>query len=525
MPNSKRSPAAARSELSRRRGARLELERRRRARTDLCAFANAVEIPGKPSTDDPDEWLFRPIETSVAAHHLLLMRGLQRIAQTPHGRMMVFMPPGSAKSTYGSVVFPAWFMGTRPGARIILASYGAELARKHGRRARQIARSGRYRAIFNAELSRESGAAAAWALTNGSEYMASGILAGITGNRAHGVLIDDPVKGREEADSATIRKKTRDAYEDDLKTRLVPGGWIVLIQTRWHEDDLAGSILPQGWNGESGPIPCRDGNVWEVLCLSAQCDLPDDPLGRRVGEYLWPEWFDPGHWAQFQHNARTWSALYQQRPTPAEGTYFKSGWLRRYAEAPARTTLRIYGASDYAVTAEGGDFTVHLVAGMDPKGDLYLLDLWRGQTTPDIWIEAWCDLVQKWAPTSWAEETGQIRAAVGPFLERRANERKAWTVREQFPTRHDKAVRAQSIRGRAASRGLYLPDHAPWTADFESELLRFPAGLHDDQVDALGLIGQLLDRMNAGPAAPPPEKLPEPPDLRRWRQDDTSWRL
>ncbi len=102
--------------------------------------------------------------------------------------------------------------------------------------------------------------------------MATGINAGVTGNRASGLIIDDPVKGREDADSELIRRKTREAYEDDLKTRLLPGGWIILIQTRWHEDDLAGSILPERWAGESGALQCRDGKVWDVVCLPAKCD-------------------------------------------------------------------------------------------------------------------------------------------------------------------------------------------------------------------------------------------------------------
>ncbi|WP_052763876.1 hypothetical protein [Microvirga massiliensis] len=239
-----------------------ELLRRRRARESLAGFVNAVEIPGKPVSDDPDAWLY-PIETSVAAHHLLLCDKLEAISSTPHGRLMVFMPTGSAKSTYASVVFPTWFMGKRPGARHILTSYGSDLARRHGRRARQIVRSRAYQSLFGTALSADSSAADEWALTNGSEYMAGGILSGITGNRAHGLLIDDPVKGREDADSPVIRRKTLDAYEDDLKTRLIPGGWIALIQTRWHEDDLAGSILPRGWKGESGSIECRNGNVWK----------------------------------------------------------------------------------------------------------------------------------------------------------------------------------------------------------------------------------------------------------------------
>ena len=138
------------------------------------------------------------------------------------------------------------------------------------------------------------------------------------------------------------------------------------------------------------------------------------------------------------------------------------------------------------------------MVGVDPEWRIYLLDLWRGQTTPDKWIEAFCDLVQMWQPIGWAEETGQIRASVGPFLDRRQRERRTYVARAQFPTRGDKSIRAQSIRGRMAMDGLYVPTGEHWYPALRSELLSFPAGKHDDAVDALGLIGQILDRMSAG---------------------------
>jgi predicted phage terminase large subunit-like protein len=168
--------------------------------------------------------------------------------------------------------------------------------------------------------------------------------------------------------------------------------------------------------------------------------------------------------------------------------------------------MRIYGGSDYAVTADGGDYTVHIVVGLDPEGRMYLLDLWRKQTASDEWIEAFCDLVTLWKPVGWAEEKGQISAGVGPALDKRQRERKAYVYREQFPTRGDKAVRAQSIRGRMPLEGLYVPTQASWYPAFRSELLSFPAGKHDDQVDALGLIGQLLDQMVPGQNPKPPPK-------------------
>jgi predicted phage terminase large subunit-like protein len=231
----------------------------------------------------------------------------------------------------------------------------------------------------------------------------------------------------------------------------------------------------------------------------------EDPLGRQPGDALWPEWFTDQMRADAKRDARLWSALYQQRPTPDEGAFFKVDWFRS-ASPPPPDQMRVYGASDYAVTADGGDYTVHVVVGIDPDGRMHLLDLWRKQAASDEWVEAWCDLVLKWKPMGWAEEHGQIKSGVGPFLEKRARERKAYTFREQFPTRGDKAVRAQSIRGRIAMDGLFIRPDAPWRADLISECLRFPAGVHDDQVDALGLVGQLLDKMVNGFVLPPSEK-------------------
>lgn len=310
------------SQLSLQAMAARELLIRRKARKSILDYTQAIEVPGRPAGSDPDSDFFLPVETTMAQHHRLILTELDAISRKPYGRLMLFMPPGAAKSTYASVVFPSAYLGREPNRRLILGSYGDELARKMGRRTRSIIKQRRYQGIFETGLINDSKAADQFALTNGSEYMATGMLGGVTGNRAHGIIIDDPVKGREQADSPTIRQKTWDAYEDDLKTRLIPGGWICLIQTRWHEDDLAGRILPEDWKGESGDILCRDKQIWRVVCLQARCETLNDPLGRQMGKYLWPEWFDQNHWAQFERNKRTWASLFQQLPRSTEGTLF-----------------------------------------------------------------------------------------------------------------------------------------------------------------------------------------------------------
>ena len=156
------------------------------------------------------------------------------------------------------------------------------------------------------------------------------------------------------------------------------------------------------------------------------------------GERLWPEWFTEDQVTEARSNAHKWVALYQQRPSAETGDYFKAEWLKPYTTAPDRQTLRIYGGSDYAVTSDGGDYTVHVVVGLDPEGRMYLLDLWRRQAASDEWVESFCDLVKQWKPMGWAAETGQIRSGVGPFLTARQRERQAYVVLETFPTRGDK---------------------------------------------------------------------------------------
>jgi predicted phage terminase large subunit-like protein len=419
-----------------------------------------------------------------ARHHNLLIEALEAVERGEIPRLAIFMPPGSAKSTYASVLFPPWLMHRRR-ANILAASHTTELAEKWGRRVRNLIAE--HSDTLQITLAEDSQAAGRWALQGGAEYYAAGVGTGIAGFRAKYGLIDDPIRSRKDADSELIRDRIWDWYLNDFRTRLVPNAAEVLIQTRWHEDDLAGRALNH--------------NNWHVISLPAEAE-GDDPLGRKPGEWLWSDGqYGYGEQlAELKKNtpARTWSALYQQRPAPEDGDYFKAEWLRPYDKAPARETLRIYGGSDYAVTADGGDYTVHVVVGLDPEGRMYLLDLWRKQSASDEWIEAFCDLVIQWKPMGWAEEQGQIKAGVGPFLERRQRERKAYCAREAFPTRGDKAVRAQSIRGRMAIEGLYVPKHAPWYAALQSELLSFPAGKHDDQVDALGLVGQLLDQMVSG---------------------------
>jgi predicted phage terminase large subunit-like protein len=435
-----------------------------------------------------------------APHHQLFIGEIEAFLESDDEVLLLFAPPGSAKSTYVSILLPSWYLAANPTHSILAATHNVEFAERWGRRVRNdIAADS---PVLGISLSEDSKAAARWSLASGGEYYGVGAGVGISGFRANLGVGDDLFGSREDAYSETVRQKRWDWYIDDFSARLKPGAKRILMNTRWHEEDVAGRVLEQI---ERKEIKGR------VISIAAIAEA-NDPLGRKPGEYLWddPDGYNYGAFLkarQRETSPMMWAALYQQRPAPEEGDYFKAAWLKPCDKLPGRETMRIYGGSDYAVTADGGDYTVHLVVGIDPEGRMYLLDLWRKQTASDEWIEAFCDLVTLWKPVGWAEEKGQISAGIGPALDKRQRERKAYVYRQQFPTRGDKAVRAQSIRGRMALEGLYVSTSAAWYAEFKSELLGFHAGKHDDQVDALGLIGQLLDQMVPGQAP----KKPEPP--------------
>ena len=426
-----------------------------------------------------------------ATHHQLLIRTLERVARGELKRVMFFLPPGAAKSTYASILFPPWFLGRNPNASAILASHSRELAERFGRRVRNIVGSAQFKDVFGFGVAPNSGAAGRWETARGGEFYAVGVDSSVTGRRADLAIIDDPVKGRAEADSPTVRQHTWDWYKADLWTRLKPGAALLYIGTRWHDDDLAGRIIEETKTG---------GEEFEIISIPAIAKPGvEDPLGREPGERLWKEWFSEEMFEIAQRDKRNWSALYQQEPMPESGDFFKTEWVRYYDRMPPRKELRTYGASDYAVTNDGGDFTVHLVAGVDPDDDIYLLDLWREQTSPDMWVEAELDMMQRWGTLQWAEEKGQIEKGVGPFLRKRQLERKIYNYRKSYATAGgDKAVRAQPIRGRMAMGKVYVPARAPWATNFVQELLRFPAGKYDDQVDAFALIGRMLDELVPG---------------------------
>ncbi len=440
--------------------AAVELLSRRKARAGLLAFAeytNPAYIP--------------------APHHALIAEKLEAVERGEIKRLMITMPPRHGKSELASRRFPAWYIGRNPGKQIIAASYNSDLAADFGREVRNIVSSPEYNKLFSTTLAADSQAANRWHTDAGGMYVAAGVGTAITGRGADILLIDDPFKDREEADSEIRRGRVWDWYTSTAYTRLMPGGAVIVINTRWHDDDLSGRLLADQEDG---------GDQWDVLSLPAI--QPD-------GSALWPAWYPLERLEQIRSvlPTRDWNSLYQQNPIPDDGDYFKSTWLNEYNDLPQG--MSIFGASDYAVTDGDGDYTEHGVFGIDTAGNVYVLDWWRGQTSSDVWIERKCDLILSHSPVCWFGEAGPIRRAVEPFMMRRMQERNAICRIEWLASIADKEARARSIQGLASMGRLYFPKNAPWKGDVQAQMLRFPAGKHDDAVDVFSLIGRGLQHV------------------------------
>ena len=356
--------------------------------------------------------------------------------------------------------------------------------------------------LLGYDLSPDSKAADRWTTTNGGEYFCSGVGSRIAGRRADLGLIDDPLGSKEDADSQQIRDKQWDWYNFDFKPRLKPGASVVLIQTRWHEDDLAGRIIE------------REGEDWTVIRIPLIAE-DNDPLGRKAGMVLWPEWFNEKMVADAK-KSDAFIPLYQNRPSPEEGDQFKQAWLCEYQPGELPRDLRYYAASDHAVgLKQTNDFTVMGCVGVDTNENIWVLpDLLWDRIDSGAAVEEMLSLVERHRPIEWWAEHDHIEKAIGPFLNKRMQERSVFFVLTELSGNADKVRKAQSIRGRAKQLKVFFPAFAPWWQKAKHELLSFPVGTHDDFVDFLANIGRGLDTI---------VRAVRPPEEQTWNPNE-DWR-
>ena len=420
----------------------------------------------------------------VPRHIELLNKALMDVASGKIKRLAVFMPPRHGKSELCSKYFPSWYLGTHPDDRIILCSAEADFAATWGQKVRDIFKE--HNAIYGVNVNDRSAARNRWDIAGHRGGMdTAGVGGQITGKGAEILIIDDPVKNAEQANSPTYREKAKDWYRSTAFTRLTPSGKVILIQTRWHEDDLGGWLL-----GED--------DDWTVISLPGLADSEDDALGREIGEPLWPELWTVDKLLQSKKTlGEYWfSAMYQQQPQPPEGGMLKRKWIQYYdPNDPAiRTKLdaaTYYLGSDLAISEkEEADYTTTCVIAAF-QDELYIVDWTRDHLTVMEQVEQINKQNQRYNIVMNGIETVAYQAALVQLL------RPYRLPIRQLPRTGtgDKVTRITSAWARTFEQArVYIPEGHPLMGEFENEYVHFPRGKHDDLLDATEVALTLADK-------------------------------
>lgn len=408
------------------------------------------------------------------------------------------MPPRHSKSMTITETLPSYYLGQFPEDRIIEISYNDTFARKFGKKNKEkVKEFGKQ--LFNIEIAHDSSAHDEWTLDNNIGGMISrGVLSGITGQGADLMIIDDPIKNREEADSETHREKIWDEWKDSFSSRLHPGAIVILILTRWHEDDLQGRLL----NEEYGK-PLN----WRVYNFPLEAE-ENDILGRKPGEPLWPERYGYSFIEERKRYPSSFNALYQGRPTSQEGNILKRDWWKYYDKLP-QMAIEIMSVDATFKDEDDSDFVAIQVWGKT-GANMYLIDNMKAQMNFPTTLQAIRNMKKKHPKVSsiLVEDKANgpaiismLRNEIGGII----------AVNPQG----GKVARVNAVSPHIESGNTFIPHDAEWIHDFVEECASFPKGKHDDQVDAMSqALNRFIYYYANLPAAPKPE-VPYP-----FRTDD-----
>jgi predicted phage terminase large subunit-like protein len=400
-------------------------------------------------------------------HLVYIQDQLNRITSGEIRKLMIFIPPRHGKSELATIRYPVFRMERDPSMRVMLGCYNQDLANLFSRQARRIAIS---RDLVGGGVKAQD----EWDLYGGGSFRAASIGGGgVTGRGANLIIIDDPIRSREDANNALFREKAWEWYSNDIRTRLEPGGAIILILTRWHNDDLAGRILASD-----------DGPNWTVCSLPAEAE-EGDPIGREMGAPLCPDRFDLPELKDLRSVLQLdYFALYQQRPVAEEGGLYQRAWFRY--DNPPRTAEGAYDFEQIVqawdtASSETGDYSVCVTAGVR-ENRAYVLDVYRARLeTPDL-LRQVKNQAERWQPNVLIVEDASSGIAVLQMLRRETR----LPILGVAPNRGGKLAHAKAnlpyVEG---GRVSFCP--GPYLPEFERELLSFPASRHDDQVDAFNI--------------------------------------
>lgn len=425
-----------------------------------------------------------------AAHLELIDSELFKACLTPNYRLMVNLPPRHGKSELISKYFPFWFLGRFPDKQVIFASYEATFAASWGRKVRDLVKN--YgKALFDISVREDNSAVQRFSLIQGGSMSCVGAGGPVTGKGADLLIIDDPVKNDAEANSPTFRENAWDWFNATAYTRLEPGGILILVMTRWHEDDLAGRILKRAE---------ETGEKWSIINLPSLAK-EDDILGRKPGAPLWPERFDEARLNRIKKQIGSYwfSALYQQSPSPESGGAFKRENIKYYSEQGdfsicddgKRYLLAdcpTMACADLATkTGERCDYTVILIFRITPNREVFIKEIIRGRYSAADHLN-----ILKSAYYSYNLRLIGIESVQYQIALTQAAAREGMPVKELRPDK-DKFTRSLPISAMMEAGRVYFNKNMNNLSEFEAELLSFPTGTHDDQADAFSYIYNMIN--------------------------------
>lgn len=462
------------------------MKRQLRARTSRDNLMDFIKFT-MPDPEDPNDVERSRYENML--HHDAIARVVEEVEKGEIQFLILTVPPRHGKSEIVSRRLPAWFLGKHPDQNVVVATYNDDFAKDFGAEVRSIMTSAPFKSVFpDTRLARGGAAKERLATTRGGQATFVGVGGSLTGRGAHLLIIDDIIKSYEEARSQAFRDRAWDWFTKVAMTRRMGKKLVVITFTRWHTDDIIGRLT----DPENEFYNAKLAEKIKIINLPAIAE-DSDPLGRLPGEALWPDRYG----LDFLDEQRAldpmgFEALYQQRPSVADGVLFRREHILFYDPGMIdEADLRIYCASDHAVTtSQRSDSTVLLRVGVDKQNHVYVLDCWWQKARTDAVVEAMLTMAsQTPKPLIWWAEKGHISKSIGPFLKKRMHETNTFFNLVEMTPAGDKEQRAQAISARASMGYVHFPKGKPWVEKAINELLAFPNGLHDDFVDAFAYVG------------------------------------
>lgn len=461
-----------------------------------------------PDPSDPDDVSKSKYEVTPQAK--LLCEIMEKVDRGELKRVAVSIGPQMGKSQILSRASPAWSIGRNPYINQILGSYNQDFANEFGFEVRNIIQSPVYSQVFPAaELMRGGTAKDLLMTTAGGKSAFVGVGGSGTGKPADRFIVDDPYRNAEDAGSQVFRDKVWNWFNGVVFSRCHDGTAIVIVHTRWNQDDLIGRLcdpshperkglykgLEKRWTYFNLPAVVEDPALAKALGLTLE--VPTDPdvieqFGERPMSALWPGRKSLPLLAEAkQSDPYTFNSLYMGSPAPDDGDYFVKDNLVEYEPGELPDNLRMYGASDHAVSSkQRRDYSVLGCVGIDEKDHIWVMPdlVWKRMKT-DQTVEELIMQFRIHKPSLWWMEDELISKSFGPFLFKRLQEERIYTTAIS-PVRpgKDKETRARAAQGRTAQKMIHFPKNAHWWQAARGQLLTFPHGANDDFVDWLSLI-------------------------------------